>query len=86
MHKNFVQVRGNVYPELRQERQILGNFKFTDLNRLPFDARDEQIYIITCWNSTSYIKAGTESRYTVLETLGEPLALDTEYLVLSPKH
>jgi hypothetical protein len=82
------QIVGRLLPtgKTNEKPDILGTFKFRDLEICPLNLEEGHNYIITCWDSNIYIKALKDNHFEILETLGSELTLDKEYLLIQPSY
>lgn len=54
-------------------------------NSLPIDLSiDDEIYVLTSWNSNHYIKSKGAKEFEVIESYGEKLRTGKNYLIIAP--
>lgn len=81
-------VEGRLIPpkQINETGKLLGKHVFESLDTLPIDVPEDRQIIVSNWNSNIYLETLKDNQFIIKEVLGEPLKLNTEYLIIQPKY
>jgi hypothetical protein len=67
-----------------QKYHNYGTFKLEESRVLPFDLNPSEYYVISSWDTNSYIRVGPDGSFTVFDHYGEELEVGKEYILIRP--
>lgn len=63
-------------------------FALKDIDRLPTSVSivEGNTYVIASWDSNTYIKAGADNTFTIIDQYGDVLRTNKEYVLINPEY
>lgn len=81
------QITGKLIPTTENNEIVATSpvFQFNDIEISPYPLTEGCNYIITSWNSNTYIIASNYNRFDIKEHHGVKLQVDKDYIIIKPR-
>ena len=59
-------------------------FELKEIDRLHLPLIEGNVYVLASWDSNTYIRAGKENRFEIIDQYGDVLRVGKQYVLINP--